>query len=306
MIRYTVIIPQRDCATLTKRCLESIPIRDDIEIIVVDDNSKNDEDLKTVEKDLNRKNLKVIYTKEGKGAGYARNVGLNEATGEWLIFSDADDFFSTNAFKVFDIYAEKDNDYVAFSHKSVYSDTLEPCSRYSVRNKLLDAYIKNPTKDKEEELKYVDIVPWAKMMKRSIAEMNGFLFDEVPASNDVTFISHMAYKAYKYAASLECVYVLTFRKGSITRVNNLENDFSRYLVSLKYNEFLKEIGCPKYRTRVMSKVLMALKRYGLKESLKYIKEAHNNNQSLFTGFYFNFESFKEKIKIIFHKDYYNG
>ncbi len=32
-------------------------------------------------------------TKEGKGAGYARNIALDYALGEWLVFADADDFF---------------------------------------------------------------------------------------------------------------------------------------------------------------------------------------------------------------------
>lgn len=306
MKKYTIIIPQRDCADLTKRCLSSIPVRQDIEVIIVDDNSRRPEDLKHIEKDFDERFFKFIYTTEGKGAGYARNVGLRHATGEWLIFSDADDFFTDNAFEIFDRYADMEVDYVVFHHKSVYSDTLEPCERYSARNKYLDAYLRYPTKDKENELKYADIVPWAKIMRRSLAVENGFLFDEVPASNDVIFISHMAYKAKKFAASTECVYVLTYRKGSITRVNNRENDFSRYIVSLRFNEFLKDIGCANLRTRVLSKVYWALKRFGWKEAHRYIKEAHNHNQSLFTGLLFKFESLEEKMRFLFHKDSYSG
>ena len=39
MINYTVIIPHKNIPELLQRCLDSIPERDDIQVIVVDDNS---------------------------------------------------------------------------------------------------------------------------------------------------------------------------------------------------------------------------------------------------------------------------
>ena len=102
MKKFSVIIPQRDCASLTKRCIQSIPDRKDIEVIIIDDNSHNSDELKNVEKLLNRGNCKFVYTIEGKGAGYARNIGLKIATGDWLIFADADDFFTKEAFEISD------------------------------------------------------------------------------------------------------------------------------------------------------------------------------------------------------------
>ncbi len=306
MKKYTIIIPQRDCADLTKRCLLSIPKRYDIEVFIIDDNSRRPEDLKLVEKEFDNTIFKFIYTTEGKGAGYARNIGLKEAKGEWLIFSDADDYFTHDAFDIFDKYSCLSYDYILYYHTSVYSDTLEPCIRYSVRNKFIDRYFQNPSKVNEDSLKYADIVPWAKMMKRSIAVNNGLEFDEVPASNDVTFISQIAYHCQRMAVVKECVYVLTFRSGSITRVNNKENDYSRFLVSLRFNNFLKDIGCKNLQSRVLSKVLKALHTFGIKEALMYIKTAHKYNQSLFTGLTFSFESIKEKMQQLFRKDSFQG
>lgn len=305
-MKYSIIIPQKDCADLTKRCISSIPVRKDIEIIVVDDNSKHPESLKEIESVYSDSCYKFIYTTEGKGAGFARNVGLKEATGEWLIFSDADDLFTHDAFDIFDKYSCLGYDYVLFYHTSVYSDTLEPCIRYSIRNKYIDKYLQNPSKDNEDGLKYTDIVPWAKMIKRSIAVNNELTFDEVPASNDVTFVSQIAYHCKRMAAVRECVYILTFRSGSITRVNNKENDYSRFLVSLRFNNFLKDIGCEKLQSRVLSKVLIALHTFGIKEAYMYIKTAHKYNQSLFTGLSFSFESLKDKLLQLFRRDSYQG
>ena len=93
MINYTFIIPTRNIPLLLNRCLNSIPLRNDIQIIVVDDNS----DPKIVNQDnfpfKNRKNVEVIFNKYSKGAGYARNLGLQLAKGKWLLFPDADDFY---------------------------------------------------------------------------------------------------------------------------------------------------------------------------------------------------------------------
>ena len=81
---YSIIIPHHNIPKLLCRCLNSIPIRKDIQIIVVDDNSNPDiVDFNTFP-GLNDSFVEVYLTKEGKGAGYARNIGLQHAKGKWL------------------------------------------------------------------------------------------------------------------------------------------------------------------------------------------------------------------------------
>ena len=90
MFSYTIIIPHKNCPDLLKRCVDSIPVRDDVQIIVVDDNS--DEDKKP---SIERKGMEVVLldASSSKGAGRARNVGLKHAKGKWLLFADADDYY---------------------------------------------------------------------------------------------------------------------------------------------------------------------------------------------------------------------
>ena len=87
MLNYSIIIPHKNCPDLLKRLLDSIPERDDVQIIVVDDNS--DEGKKP---SIDRKDTEVILldAERSKGAGRARNVGLEHAEGKWLLFADAD------------------------------------------------------------------------------------------------------------------------------------------------------------------------------------------------------------------------
>ena len=91
---YSIIIPHKDTPDLLQRCLDSIPLREDVEIIVIDDNSSPRKvDFGHFPK-WNGEHFHVFLTKEGKGPGYARNVGLDHAQGRWVVFADADDFFT--------------------------------------------------------------------------------------------------------------------------------------------------------------------------------------------------------------------
>ena len=108
-INYTFIIPHKNIPELLKRCLDSIPRREDIQIIVVDDNSDPDKVDFEHFPGLNEPCVEVYFTKEGKGAGYARNIGLKYARGKWLLFADADDYFLSNVLDVVDEYIFEDS-----------------------------------------------------------------------------------------------------------------------------------------------------------------------------------------------------
>ena len=93
-IAFSVIIPHRNIPLLLRRCLASIPKRPDVQVIVVDDGS--DPGIVDFQKFPWPKGLcvELLLAKERKGAGYARNLGIKRARGKWLIFADADDYFT--------------------------------------------------------------------------------------------------------------------------------------------------------------------------------------------------------------------
>ena len=66
------------------------------EIIVVDDGSTDNTIQKVNSRQKRNSNLKLISTDGRKGASYARNLGANEAKGEWLFFQDSDDVWLPN------------------------------------------------------------------------------------------------------------------------------------------------------------------------------------------------------------------
>ena len=103
-MKLNIIIPHHNTPALLQRCLDSIPDEDNISVIVVDDNSSPE----LVDFDnfpgRERTYTKVFFTKEGKGAGYARNIGLEHAEGEWVLFADSDDFFVSNFYEIVSNY----------------------------------------------------------------------------------------------------------------------------------------------------------------------------------------------------------
>ena len=121
---FSIIIPHYNIPDLLMRCLKSIPVSEDIQVIVVDDNSPDSNTYLKRFPELSRPNLEFIRTTEGKGAGYARNVGLDHAIGKWLLFADADDFYVENMYDVIKPYSYSEADIVFFRPRSVYSDDI--------------------------------------------------------------------------------------------------------------------------------------------------------------------------------------
>lgn len=96
----SVIIPCYNQEKLVWKCLDSIPKRDDLEIIVINDGStdRTFEALKKYRKER-YKELKIISYDTNKGVSYARNQGLDMAKGTWVVMIDSDDYVFTDAFE---------------------------------------------------------------------------------------------------------------------------------------------------------------------------------------------------------------
>ena len=194
-MNFTVIIPHKNIPLLLERLIKSIPMRDDLEIIVVDDYS----DARVVEqlRSLEREDSKFILNQECHGAGYARNCALPLAKGKWVLFADSDDFFNLGFNDFLNEYTDSDADIVYFNANSVDTDTYEPSNRVDHLHGFIEEYHKDKNKG-ELIMRYLFTEPWCKMVKREIIESHHIKFEETSIRNDVRY----SYLVGHYAAKI--------------------------------------------------------------------------------------------------------
>lgn len=235
MINYSFIIPHKNTPNLLQKCLDSIPRRDDVQIIVVDDNSDEDKVDFSSFPGLDDPIVEVYLTKEGKGAGYARNVGLKHAVGKWLVFADADDFFNPCISEAMDEYVDSNADVVFLKNTSIVLPDYSPSTRGAELNRRVDYALQ--TGDCSMAVLYSS--PWQKFFKREFLEKNDIRFNEVRWGNDVVFMGRVA-AAKTLVASDKPIYCLTESAGSIIKTVSLESKIVRFEQEKENVEILRK------------------------------------------------------------------
>ena len=279
MYNYSIILPYYDKYNLFVKAFDSIPDRTDIQIIIID-NSK-----KTLDKEDIPSKTKALVTystsDNTKGAGHARNVGLSLVKGKYILFCDADDYFTETAFESFDQYLNSEYDIVFFKSNSVYLKTGLKSNRHEIYNKNIDEYLQQ---GKEDLMRYRYEAPWGKMYRSCyIINNENIRFEETRVNNDSWFSFMAGHYASKITASTNVVYVITEgEKGSsLTKTKNFDNLLIRYTCAIRINKFLKQVNHYQAHIRLLGFIRIAFREYGIKKGLKLILIAINKSVSIF-------------------------
>ena len=238
----SIIIPHHNTPDLLQRCLDTIPADKDIQVIVVDDNSDSAKVDFEHFPGRERADVELYLTKEGRGAGYARNVGLQHANGDWLLFADSDDFFVLGFYDIVNRFFDTDSDMVLFKAQSVDSDTLESSNRNENINNRIDECLRGSITAKEASIRVQS--PWCRLIRRDFVERNKIRFDEVMACNDTMFTTKCTCLADKVDVCDEVLYVVTYRQGSLwdSRKKNPKNYLIRLKVQIARNKYVENFG----------------------------------------------------------------
>lgn len=277
---YSVIIPFRDCTDMLRVACASIPVRDDIQIIVID-NAQNPIGADVV-KSFNNPNILYLTSSPTRGAGCARNVGLEKAEGKFLLFLDADDYFTPDAFKAFDAELESDCDIIYFNATSIYLKSGALGNRHDG----IDEKIKKAINEGNEDvLRYHFVNPVCKMVRRELVVLNNIQFQEVPASNDLMFSVRSGHYAKKVKAVDKEVYVITIGEigSSLTRTPSLRNEEARFHVMVDWYNFLKSIGRLDLSPTILGFIRKGFRIFGLKVALRWLFYALRNGVNIFRG-----------------------
>lgn len=227
----SIIIPVYNAEKYLERCLDSIlrqleskALIDKVELIAVDDGSLDNSlnILREYEKKIN--NMQVIQQPNG-GSASARNAGLEIAKGEWVYFTDPDDYIAENALETMMNVAQSAEAYIslfifdAYEHKGekvgVWEHYKEEAfwAEASDMKRLQNGVLYSPCAETKTPLS----APWDKLYRRSFLTENGLQFnEELKVLDDMFFNFEVMGQASGIRYVKERIYHYIRNEGTIT------------------------------------------------------------------------------------------
>lgn len=233
MPKFSIIIPVYNVEEYIKKCLDSVfaQTEKDFEVIVVNDGTKdNSMDI------VKNYDVKTI-NQENKGLSAARNRGVKEATGEYIIFLDSDDYIEKNLLQEIKKSLKNDPDLVRFQIKEKYPDKeikYEEIPFTGLTGEI--AFTKISTYHFVENA-------WCYAIKRKYYLKEKFEFKEGSIHEDFGLIPLIIIKAHRVNSISYIGYNYVQRQGSIMSNKNYDkikkrvNDFYNH-----YHFLLEEIN----------------------------------------------------------------
>jgi len=218
MPKYSFIIPVYNAEHYLTECIDSIlkQTQKDYEIILVDDGSTDNSPELCDELSINNYEVRTIHKKNG-GASSARNSGLTEAKGDYVIFLDSDDYWNDeNGLRDVDALTAPDVDVVVFPSMTLDDETgeLKP-DRYNYSEQMNSLGSK-------ECLKYMighdlfNVHPGKRAIRRQFLLQNNLFFKEGIRAEDIEWYLRVALCFPNYRFLQQKLYVYRKREGSVT------------------------------------------------------------------------------------------
>lgn len=236
--KFSIIVPVYNCQDYIERCIESVVKQNtkDIELILVNDGSTDNtkELLKEYKKE---NNLIKVINKKNEGVSKARNTGLKEATGKYILFLDADDYLEENYIKEINEILKKHKD-IELINFGFYSDVedmeFNNLSRDEITYK--EKYYKDTKSLKKDFVELWDNTMlyniWNKVYVKKIIDDNNIKFPKSNWGEDVEFNRLYLNVINNMYNSNKCFYHYVRERNGAATKNYKEN-----LFEIRKNEF---------------------------------------------------------------------
>ncbi len=238
-MKISVIIPVFNVEPYVKRCLESVLAQEtpeiDIECVIVDDCGR-DNSMSVVRQIVTeyQGTIKIIIIahESNRGIAAARNTGIANSTGDYVMFVDSDDYLKQDCFQYYISYLRQ------YPRVDVIVGNVDCFNReflfhIDVKRPWL---IDNPDVLMQRMLsQQINICVWNRLVKRSILEENRILFIEGIIFEDMTW----SYWVFSHITSVlllpKVTYVYEYNPCSITNsaisAEKLDRSLYSYVVS---------------------------------------------------------------------------
>ena len=226
MPKYSIIIPVYNVEKYIKKCLDSVfnQTEKDYEVIVVNDGTKDNSMDIVKEYDVR------IINQNNQGLSEARNTGLKNAKGEYILFLDSDDYIEKDLLKELNKAIQNKPDIVRFQIKEVFGNHTVDYNETPFKNK-------NGVEAFSIICKYHFVEnAWAYLYKMSYLKENKFTFKKGTIHEDFGLIPLVIMKASKVNSISYIGYNYVQRDGSIMSQKNYEK--AKKKVEDFYNHYL--------------------------------------------------------------------
>lgn len=247
MLKISVVIPVFNTEKYLKECLDSIlgQTFSDIEVLCIDDGS-DDNSLEILNEYRIKDKRVQIFKTNHKGSGGARNVGLKEAKGEYIIFLDSDDFFELNMFEEMYNKAEETKSDITICNYDTFdinnNKFLKTTYQIFPKNFFEKEYF-NHNQLQEDIFNYFNNAAWNKLYRLSFLKEENIEFQEIKRTNDLYFTK---------------VSLLLAK-----RLSGVDKDFVHYRIGQNSNLQRNNHKCP----LEFAKALIALKDFLIEKEL---------------------------------------
>ncbi|MDE6295977.1 MAG: glycosyltransferase [Muribaculaceae bacterium] len=269
-----IIIPAYNVEDYIGQCLESILSQSytDYNIIVVDDGSTDSTPDIVRQYSVRHDNIKLII-QQNAGQSAARNKGLRDATGDYIVYIDSDDWLTSNDAleKMVRQIETTDADFVQCSFEFVNED----------KNTTILIKDEQPALGKDILRKALTVTniytsPWAKIYKRKFLIDNNLYFIEGLVNEDTGMSIISSAKATKVSFLPDIVYSSRERIGSTSRSSYIRMFKSMNQVLEITEEQLKEEGVYDREIELLFKT-----RYVRSMLYNLLQSAQRNDYSLY-------------------------
>lgn len=237
----SVIIPIYNVRRFIERGLKNVFAQScqDFEILLSDDGSTDGSYEECLEWTLKDSRIRVLH-QENKGAGAARNHGINEARGEFIYFFDIDDEICPNLLEYcVKIMNEKDVDFICFGYDNVET-TFKSKVTVSFPETLITSNLELKNLYVDQFVMKVNGFPWNKFYRKTFLDKHNLRYEDQRIQQDEVF----NLKCYRYLErvflSPEVLYTYyVYEKGN-TRSRFIPDRFDIYKSVRKHFEELKD------------------------------------------------------------------
>lgn len=230
-VKVSIVVPVYNGEIYMRECLNSLTGQtlSDIEIICIDDGSK-DNSLKILEEYQKNDSRIKILTQENQGASSARNLGLKNVQGEYVVFCDCDDWLKVESCELLYNFAQKNKcDFVLFPFYQYRETSFKADKRL---DKLLEKTQGENTTfdDSYEELFKAPFATCGKFYKTSLIKENNIFFpNDIYCGEDRVFYLKALDNAKNINVLDEALYYYrldsqeSLTKGMVNAVKNVYN-----------------------------------------------------------------------------------